>query len=30
MPRLDPTTRNIDIGRLQAGESQNEGARTLS
>ena len=30
MPRLDPTTRNITIGRLQAGESQKEGARTLN
>jgi hypothetical protein len=28
MPRLDPATRNIAIGRLQAGESQNEVART--
>jgi hypothetical protein len=24
MPRLDPATRNIAIGRLKAGESQNE------
>ena len=30
MPRLEPATRNIDIGRLQAGESQNEVARTLN
>jgi transcriptional regulator len=30
MQRLDPATRNIAIGRLQAGESQNEVARTLS
>jgi transposase len=30
MPRLDPATRNIAIGRLQAGESQNEVARTLN
>jgi transposase len=30
MPRLDPTIRNIAIGRLQAGESQNEVARTLN
>ena len=30
MPRLDPATRNIVIGRLQAGESQNEVARTLN
>ena len=30
MPRLAPTTRNIAIGRLQAGESKNEVARTLS
>jgi hypothetical protein len=27
---LDPATRNIAIGRLQAGESQNEVARTLN
>ena len=30
MPRLDPATRNIIIGRLQAGESRNEVARTLN
>ena len=30
MPRLDPATRNIAIGLLQAGESQNEVARTLN
>jgi DNA invertase Pin-like site-specific DNA recombinase len=30
MPRLDPATRNIAIGRLQTGESQNEVARTLN
>ena len=30
MPRLDPATRNIAIGRLQAGESQNEVAPTLN
>ena len=30
MPKLDPATRNIAIGRLQAGESQNEVARTLN
>ena len=30
MQRLDPATRNIAIGRLQAGESQNEVARTLN
>jgi transposase len=30
MPRLDPATRNIAIGRLQAGESQHEVARTLN
>ena len=30
MPSLDPATRNITIGRLQAGESQNEVARTLN
>ena len=30
MPRLSPATRNIAIGRLQAGESQNEVARTLN
>ena len=30
MPRLDPATRNIAIDRLQAGESQNEVARTLN
>ena len=30
MPRLDPVTRNIAIDRLQAGESQNEVARTLN
>ena len=30
MPRLDHATRNIAIGRLQAGESQNEVARTLN
>ena len=29
MPRLDPATRNIAFGRLQAGESQIEVARTL-
>ena len=29
MLRLDPDTRNIAIGRPQAGESQNEVARTL-
>jgi transposase len=29
MPRIVPGTRNIAIGRLQAGESQNEVARTL-
>ena len=30
MPRLDTATRNIAIGRFQAGESQNEVARTLN
>jgi transposase len=30
MPRLDPATRNIAIGRLKAGEFQNEVARTLN
>ena len=30
MTRLNPATRNIAIGRLQAGESQNEVARTLN
>ena len=30
MARLDPATRNLAIGRLQAGESQNEVARTLN
>jgi len=30
MPRLDPATQNIAIGRFQAGESQNEVARTLN
>jgi hypothetical protein len=30
MPRLDPATRNIVIGRLQAGQSQNEVARTVN
>ena len=30
MSRLDPATRNIAIGRLQAGQSQNEVARTLN
>ena len=30
MPRLDPATRNIAIGRLQAGESQNEVTLTLN
>ena len=30
MPRLDPVTRNISIGPLQAGQSQNEVARTLN
>ena len=30
MPRIDPATRNITIGRLQTGESQNEVARTLN
>ena len=30
MPRLDPATRNIVIGRLQAGQSQHEVARTLN
>jgi transposase len=30
MPRIDPATRNIAIGRLLAGESQNEVARTLN
>ena len=30
MPRLDPATRNVAIGRLQAGESQNEVVRTLN
>ena len=30
MPRLDPATPNFAIGRLQAGESQNEVARTLN
>jgi transposase-like protein len=30
MPRLDPATRNIVIGRLQAGQWQNEVARTLN
>jgi DNA-binding XRE family transcriptional regulator len=29
-PRLYPATRNITIGRLQSGESQNEVARTLN
>ena len=29
MPKLDPATRNIAIGHLQAGESQNEVTRTL-
>jgi transposase len=29
MPRLDRATRNIAIGLLQAGESQNEVARTM-
>jgi len=28
MPRLDPATRNIVIGHLQAGQSQNEIGRT--
>jgi hypothetical protein len=28
MPRLDPATRNIAIDHIQAGESQNEVART--
>jgi transposase len=30
MPKLDPATRNIAIGRLHAGESQDEVARTLN
>ena len=30
MPRLDPATRNIVIGRLQTGQSQHEVARTLN
>jgi DNA-binding NarL/FixJ family response regulator len=30
MPRSDPATRNIAIGPLQAGESQNQVARTLN
>ena len=30
MPRLDPATRNIAIGRLQTGESQNEVTLTLN
>ena len=30
MQRLDPATRNIAIGRLQAGESQHEVTRTLN
>ena len=30
MQRLDPTTRNIAIGRLQTGESQNEVVQTLN
>jgi DNA invertase Pin-like site-specific DNA recombinase len=30
MPRLNPATRNIVFGRLQAGQSQNEVARTLN
>ena len=30
MPRLNLATRNIVIGRLQAGQSQNEAARTLN
>ena len=30
MPKLDPAIRNIAISRLQAGESQNEVARTLN
>ena len=30
MPRLNPVTQNIAIGRLQAGESQNEVTRTLN
>jgi transposase-like protein len=30
MPRLAPTTRNIAIGRLQAGESQNKVTRTMN
>jgi DNA-directed RNA polymerase specialized sigma subunit len=30
MPRLDTATRNIAIGRFQAGESQNEVTRTLN
>jgi transposase len=30
MPRLDPATRNIAIGRPQDGESQHEVARTLN
>ena len=30
MPWLEPATRNIAIGHLQAGESQNEVAQTLN
>jgi transposase-like protein len=30
MPTLDPATRNIAVDRLQAGETQNEVARTLN
>ena len=30
MSRLDPATQHIAIGRLQAGDSQNEVARTLN
>ena len=30
MPRLDPAAQNFDIGRPQAGQSQNEYARTLN
>ena len=30
MWRLDPTTRNVGIGRFQAGQSQNDVARTLN
>ena len=30
MPKLDPASRNVAIGRLQDGESQNEVPRTLN